>query len=176
MRSIPALCVALLLLAGPAPAQQSASYKLKAPVLNAGGNPGTAGQSPSSASYRLLTDSVGDGAVAASLASASYRMGGGFTMSFPRPGEVTNLSFSDAVTLAWDTLPLAAHYHLYRTPPTGSAVGVTPSADCRPPDVAGTTTTDTDVPPPGTAFFYLVTAANCIGLEGPDGTIGTRCQ
>src|SRR2546428_8595378 len=104
-----------LILGGVAMAQESANFKLKGSVLNSGGDPRT-GMNPASASYLLRPDTLGEGAVGASLSSTNFRMGGGFVLSFPRPGEINILTFTNSVTLTWNADPFAAHYHLYRTP------------------------------------------------------------
>jgi len=164
-----------LLLGGLALAQESAHFKVKGPVLNGGGDP-QGGMDPSSASYKLRPDALDEAAAASSLSSVAFRMGGGFVLSFPRPGEINNLAFSDSVTLTWNADPFAAHYHLYRTPEMGPGMGVSPSADCLQPDVPSASTTDAGAPSLGRAYFYGATAVNCIRLEGPHGSLGARCE
>jgi hypothetical protein len=177
-RSVIALQVgsilALPVVAGPAFAQESASFRIKTPVLNNGGRP-LDGLFPSSANYRLRPDALGEGAVQASAVSASFRLAGGFLQAFPPPGEVKDLRFTNATTLAWDPEPFADSYHLYRTGPMGSGIGTMPVGNCLQSGIAGLTTTEPDVPPTGKAFFYLVNAVNCTRIEGPADPTGTRC-
>lgn len=165
----------LLALAGaPAVAQQSAHYVIKAPVINSGGHP-VNGLTPVSAGLALRTDALGEGAVSASMASASFSLSGGFVQSFPTPGEVDNLVFTDAITLGWDPEPLADRYHLYRTGAMGAPTGASPGGDCLQPGLTAVTTNDGGAPPAARAFFYFVNAASCIGVEGPAATTGARC-
>lgn len=162
------------LLGGAALAQESAHFVIKGAVINAGGDPSSV-MVPASASFALRPDSIGDAIVDPSMTSSSFRMGAGFVMSFPPPGEVVNLRFNDSVTLLWDPQPLARSYNLYRTGEMGPSAGVPPSADCDQSDLLAATATDSDLPALGHGFFYLVTAVNVIRLEGPDGLIGARC-
>jgi len=163
----------VFLMGGVVFAQQSTHFMIKGPVLNAGGNP-YSGTTPVSAGFKLRPDSIGDG-VTAMMTSASYRMGGGFVLSFPPPGDVMNLRFNDSVTLSWDPQALAQSYHLYRTGDMGTPTGLLPSLTCGQPDLALATAIDSDLPALNRAFFYLVTAVNCIRVEGPDGLIGSHC-
>lgn len=166
----------LMLMAGAVPAfcQESASFKIKAAVLNNGGRP-LEGSIPFSASYRLRPDALGEGAVERSIASASFRLAGGFLQTFPPPGEVQGLRFTDATTLVWNPDPFAGSYHLYRSGPMGVGTGVAPVALCLQGDITGLTVTDTDVPPARQAYFYLVNAVNGTRIEGPADPGGARC-
>lgn len=107
--------------------------------------------------------------------SVSYRMTGGL-LSIPPPSEVMNLVFNDAVTVAWDAEPFAAHYHLYRTGEMGAPTGVPPVANCSQPDLVDPSASEVGVPSAGRAFFYFVNAVNCNRVEGPAGVIGTPCD
>ena len=158
----------------PALAQQSASYMIKGAVLNSGGQP-LDGAVASSPSFVLRPDALGEGAVSASLTSASYKLSAGFVQSFPTPGEVDDLVFDDIVSLSWDLEAMAGHYHVYRAGPMGAPAGVAPVGDCLLGDVTATTASDPSAPAPGRAYFYFVNAVNCIGVEGPNGTIGMGC-
>ena len=158
----------------PALAQQSASFRIKAPVLNNGGRP-LDGSSSASTSYRLRPDALGEAAVQSTATSASFRLAGGFLQAFPPPGEVQGLRFTNATSLAWDLEPFAGSYHLYRAGPMGVLTGVAPTSNCLQPGVPGLTTTDSDVPVANKAFFYLVNAVNCTRIEGPADPTGARC-
>lgn len=163
-----------LMLSGPALAQESPHFKIKAGALNAGGRP-EAGAAPASAAFQLRPEAIGQNAVGPDPSSVSYRLPSGSLLSFPPPAEVQGLEFLDPVTLQWDPDPFARHYHLYRTDPMGVPTGVAPLGGCAGPDIAAKTTTDTDVPPLERAFFYFVAGVNCNLVEGPAGPIGTRC-
>jgi len=155
-------------------AQESASFRIKAPVLNSGGQP-LSGVKPASASFALRPDAIGESAVSSSLASATYRLATGFALSFPTPGEVDNLMLAGAAALSWDPEALAGHYHIYRTGNMGAATGLAPVGDCLQSAVTTVTASDPSTPPPGLAFFYFVNAVSCIGVEGPAGSVGVRC-
>lgn len=158
-----------------APAQESASHKLRAPVLNSGGQP-LNGSTAVSAGFRMRADAIGESAVSSFGASPSYTLGAGFLQSFPAPGEVDNLRLPDTMTLAWDPEPLADRYRLYRAGPMGSPMGVAPMGACLQSGISGTGTTDPVLPAPGRAYFYFVNAVNVMGVEGPDGAIGVPCH
>lgn len=166
--------------ATPVAAQQSASFKLTERVLNAGGHPAH-GVVMASASFLITLDALGDGVVQVGMSSASYRMEAGFASGYPPPGEVTDLLFTSRQTLEWDAELSAGSYNLYR-----DAVGNLSELDygaCQQPGLSDEMTTDSDLPLPGEAFFYLVTAENRLGEEGTkgfqgDGTterLGTVC-
>lgn len=79
------------------------------------------------------------------------------------PAEVAGLTVSPIAQgspvgqLAWDTVPFAAIYHVYR-----AARGDLADLACFLPGLTSTGTPDDGaVPPPGTGLFYLVTAVNC---------------
>jgi hypothetical protein len=83
------------------------------------------------------------------------------------PGEVSNLKFAaDKQTLEW-SLPPA----LGEAPPVYDIIRSTLPSDfvsgavCVSTDDETTSTTDTDVPPPGTLFYYLVRAENDCGAS-----------
>ncbi len=168
------LALMAFMAAGGSAAQESTSFKIQAAVLNAGGRP-LGGASPASPAFLIRPDAIGEGLVAGPLGSASYRLSSGFVHSFPPPGEVQNLIFTDEVTLEWDPQAMAAHYHLYRSGPMGPFTATLPIADCLPPDVAGTTTTSTQSPALHQAYFYLVNAVSLTNTEGPKGTNGVHC-
>jgi hypothetical protein len=161
--------IALLLLAGlialPALAQESESYKLKESVLNGGGNPKD-GAILSSASFRVKLDAIGEGALRAGLTSSSYRMDGGFVNGYPPPGEVAGFSFSNKTTLIWRPEKSIGVYNLYRD--LLSALGGGFGA-CQQQDLTGEMTTEPGTPPVANGWFYLVTAENRLREEGTKG-------
>ena len=93
----------------------------------------------------------------------------------PDRTEADDLVFDDIVSLSWDLEAMAGHYHVYRAGPMGAPAGVAPVGDCLLGDVTATTASDPSAPAPGRAYFYFVNAVNCIGVEGPNGTIGMGC-
>lgn len=145
-----------LLIALPAVAQESASYKLAEHTFNAGGNPSD-GIVLASASYRITLDAIGDSVVGVRLGSSSFRIDGGFVGSFPPPGEVHYLRFIDKDWLSWDLASSAAGYNLYR------------NSECLWPGVSTPPAPDADTPSPGLQYFYLVTAENLLSEEGTTG-------
>jgi hypothetical protein len=163
---LPLLLPLLPLLAPPATAQTSASYRLEEQVFNAGGHP-EGGAVMSSASYWVSLDSIGEGIVGPGMSSASYGMDGSFGGAYPPPGEVLGLRFTDAETLVWDPERSVGAYNLYRdrlSALTGLGYG-----NCEQRDLAGETATVPDLPPATDGFFYLVTAENRLGEEGTKG-------
>lgn len=156
----------VLLLAGSALAQESASYRLNEHVFNAGGHP-EAGAILTSAGYRMTLDALGESVVGLGLSSASYRMEGSFAAGYPPPGEVHNLHFTDHTTLAWDAERSVGTYNLYRDLlGTLSGLGY---GQCEEHGIQGEATTDPDTPDATDGFFYLVTARNRRGEEGTKG-------
>jgi hypothetical protein len=157
----------LLLVAGTAAAQTSASYRLDEYVLNAGGNP-EGGLIPASAGFRMTLDALGEGIVALGLASASYELDCGFVSPYLPPREVLDLVLlADDQTLEWSPDRSAGVYHLYRD--LLSALSPTNAGACEQPDLPDETTSDGDTTPSGDGYFYLVTAANRLGEEGTRG-------
>jgi len=158
----------LLLAFGTASAQQSASFTLEEHVFNAGGHP-QAGTIPTSASFQITLDALGEGLVAAPMTSASFQMEGGFGSAYAPPGEAENLQFTDATTLIWDPERSRGSYALYQglvTVPFGAGYGL---CEQPPPILATETATVTDLPGTGDALFFLVTARNTLAEEGPKG-------
>jgi len=178
MRAIVCLLSGLLL-AGPALAQESASFKLEEHVFNAGGHP-EAGGALTSASFKISLDSIGEEVMAASLTSASFHMGGGFGTVYPPPGEVTGLRFTDKTTLVWDPEKSVGIYNLYRDLISNLAgLGF---GNCQQQDLAAATATDADAVPLNDGFSYLATAENRLDEEGTKGfqsngtqRLGTAC-
>jgi len=168
------MAIVVLAAWGAVVAQESTSFRIKSAVMNAGGHP-LNGVDSASSSFVLRPDALGQAMVTRSSASGSFRISSGFVLAFPAPGEVENLVFINDTTLAWDAEPLATHYHVYRAGPMGALAGLAPVSSCLQPDVTMTMTADGDVPPAGQGYFYLVNAANGIGLEGPTTTGGTEC-
>lgn len=144
--------------------QSSENYDIEQSTFNSGGNP-----SPilSSLNYRMTLDSVGEGIVAVGVGSDSYEMETGFPSLYPPPGEVLNLLFTDKITLTWDAERSACGYYLYR----GELVDLPFSyGSIVKPLITETYTTDEETPAPGGSFFFLLTAVNRIGEEGPKGS------
>jgi hypothetical protein len=167
------IAASILLLAVPARAQQSASHTLEEHVLNAGGHPYVAGN-PVSASHRLTLGSIGDPFRMQRLLGATTILDGGFVITYPPPGEVTNLRFTDDVTLVWDTEPSAGRYHVYRD--TLAALGALGYGACAHEGLTAPTTTDMLPVPPGTGLFFLVTVENRLGEEGTKGVDGSGVE
>ncbi len=178
MRHILITAVALLLAGAPAGrAQSSASFRLGEHAINAGGNP-AAGVVLSSPSFRLTLDSLGDAVSAGGLASASFGLDACFSAAYAPPREVQGFDAADADTLVWDPERAAGTYNLYR-----DLIGGLPAfGACHLEAITGTAADDPAVPPPGDAFFYLVTVESRLAEEGTkgfgsDGTerLGTMC-
>jgi hypothetical protein len=159
-------CAALLLLAWPAWAQQSASYRLSDQVFNAGGHPADAAV-PSSASYRITVDAIGEAPVVTGMASAAYKMSGGFAGAYLPPREVaaecdgdpqaTCLRFTDKQTLVWPPQRSDGSYNLYR------------EDACAATDLPDEVASFPETPLSGQLYKLLVTAENRLGEEGPRG-------
>ena len=167
MQKLPLVLPLVLLTAVAGHAQTSASFKLEEHVFNNGGHPAD-GTVLGSAGYTISLDSIGDTVARTGLSSASFSMDGGFLPAYGPPGEVLELLFHDAITLAWDAEPLAEAYNLYRNriiDPFDPDYGA-----CLESGIAGTGTVDADAPGPDEAWFYLVTALNRLHEEGTKGT------
>ena len=161
------LILAAVLLAFPALAQESASYKLSEHTFNAGGHPAD-GVVLTSMSYKITLDAIGDSVAGRNLASASYHMDGGFVVGYPPPGEVHGLLFANVERLEWTPERSVGDYNLYRalvSDLSGLGYGA-----CEQQDIPGNTTTDPDPVPGGGGFFYLVTAENRLDEEGIKGS------
>jgi N-acetylneuraminic acid mutarotase len=89
------------------------------------------------------------------------------------PGEATDLMFTTAVNLAWNPPAVpggtAPAYDLLRSSNPSDFVA---AATCAASGGTGTGAIDPDVPPPGTAWNYLVRASN--GCPSGEGNLGTR--
>jgi len=146
-----------LVLALPGWAQQSASYQVREHVLNAGGHPAN-GVVLTSVSYLISLDALGDSVAGAVLVGPSINVQGGFVPGYPPPGEVPPLLFVGRDHLEWGPERSVGHYNLYRDSLAAlSGLGY------------GAWYNDPDLPGPGDGFFYLVTAVNSLGEEGPKG-------
>src|SRR5437773_3527045 len=129
-----------LLLVCPAFAQESASYKLKESVFNAGGDP-SQGNVLSSTSYRIRLDAVGDSVAQTGLQGPSFHLDAGFVSAYPPPAEITGLRFlADKFTLHWDAEKSVGAYNLYRGLLTALAGGSTGA--CLQASIAGEAATD----------------------------------
>ena len=158
----------LLLAISAASGQQSGSFTLEEHVFNAGGGP-QSGAIPTSASFQITLDALGEGLVAAPMLSTSFQMEGGFGSAYPPPGEAENLRFTDATTLVWDAEPSRGDYALYQglvAVPFDAGYG---SCEQPPPVLAAETATVTALPGTGDVLFVLVTARNRLAEEGPKG-------
>ena len=168
MRQAMVVAGLLLLALGTASAQQSTSFTLEEHVFNAGGHP-QSGAIPTSASFQITLEALGEGLVAAPMTSTSFQMEGGFGSAYPPPGEAENLQFTDARTLVWDPERSRGDYALYQglvTVPFGAGYG---SCEQPPPPLATETATVTALPGTGDALFFLVTVRNRLAEEGPKG-------
>jgi len=150
----------------PALAQQGPTYKLTEHAFNAGGHPAN-GTILSSATFRVSIDAIGDSVAMKLLSGPTYRMEGSFVAAYPPPGEVFGLQFTAPDTLAWDGERSAGVYNLYRD--TMSELSSLGYGECHQPGLFGRTTSETEVPPSGDGFFYLVTVENRLGEEGTKG-------
>ena len=148
-----ALLILALVLVLPVLAQQSASYKLKEYAFNEGGHPDN-GTVLTSASFRMTLDAIGDSVAGMRLSSESFRVDGGFVGSYPPPGEVQGLLFIDKDWLWWNQERSAGDYNLYR------------NDLCLWLGISSPPAPDSDVPLPGSPYFYLVTVENLLHEEG----------
>jgi hypothetical protein len=161
------LVIAMLLGAVvPAAAQESASFRLREQVFNAGGHP-VAGQGLESPSFRVGLDSVGESAIATALASASFKMDVGFAAFYLPPREVRNLRFVDHVGMVWAPEMSVGTYNLYRG--IVKQIPASGYGTCLEHDLDTTAGQDVDQPPVGVGWFYLVTASNRLEEEGTKG-------
>ena len=167
------LVAVALLLALPALAQESASYKLEEHVFNAGGHPSN-GTVLTSASYQIRLDAIGDAIAGAALSGASFRMDAGFIPAYPPPGLVLGLHFLDHDTIAWDPEKSVGVYNLYRDLISNLlSLGY---GDCEQHSLTDETATDGSSPPSGDGYFYLLTAENRVGEEGSKGSDSNGMQ
>ena len=162
-----ALLVLLLTLSGAdALAQQSASHSLEEHVFNAGGHPHASG-SPGSASHRLTLGSLGDPFRMRRYFGSTFLLDGGFVLTYPPPGEIRNLRFTDPTTLVWDPDPSAGRYHVYRD--TLAALGALGYGLCAQRNLLVPTATEELPLPAGSGFFFLVTVESRLAEEGSKG-------
>jgi len=164
---------ALLLLAWPAAAQDSTSYKITDSAVNAGGHP-AGGIVLTSASYRVTLDAIGETVAGHLLSGASHGMEDGFVPGYRPPTEVQGLRLTDSQTLLWDAERSVGAYNLYRdliSNLAGFGYGL-----CQEGGITALTTTDSATPPPDGGYFYVVTAANRLDEEGPKGFSSTGGQ
>lgn len=84
------------------------------------------------------------------------------------PEEVGTLTWTDAETLTWASVPEAATYNVYRTRASLLIAGASPR--CHADDVLEASLLTADLPPTGDAFAYLVAAENSLGEEGSLGS------
>jgi hypothetical protein len=174
MRWIPsAMLAAIVAMPGAVRAQSSAGYTLEEHTLNNGGRPLDAIVS-TSPSFRISLDAIGGSMVRGGLSGVSYRMDGGFAVSYPPPGEVEGLQMlADRQTLTWIASPASSVFNVYSGP-----ISTLPGTfgGCAASRVAGTSWADPTVPAPGTGLFYLVTGENRLGEEGTKGRTSTGAE
>ncbi|HNQ77293.1 MAG TPA: hypothetical protein PKJ37_00025 [Acidobacteriota bacterium] len=143
--------------------QTSGNFQNKEHVINNGGNPAPA---LTSTNYQITLSSIGDGLSGTAMSSPGYQIDGGFEASYPPPGEVLDLMFSDNTTFAWDTELSVGTYNVYRGNITDLASGY---GTCFTQGLTTVTAIDAETPSSGQCFFYLVTAENRIAEEGTMG-------
>jgi len=160
-----------LLLASTALAQSSESFDLEERVLNSGGTP-AGGTVPASAGFRVTLASIGEALSATGAGSASFAVDSSFASAYPPPGEAVGLRFPDAQTLEWAPERSTGGYNLYRGA-LGEFLGF---GACLRQGIPDETTSDDDPVPPGSGFFYLVTASNRLGEEGTKGFQGDGAE
>jgi hypothetical protein len=161
-------------------AQSSPSFQIEQATLNAGGHPAD-GVVMSSASHTISLDSIGEGAVAVSMASVSFEMDAGFAALYQPPVEVAGscgaasgpcltLSRSGplgAALLNWPFEPSGGGYNLYRDLIGGlSGLGF---GACYQQGLITEMAVDADPVPASQGFFYLVAATNRLGEQGTKG-------
>src|SRR5439155_11810861 len=88
--------------------------------------------------------------------------------SFAVPDEIEGVSFlTEGETLIWTSLASssgsATSYEVYRELEDGGPAGSSPGGSCANPPPAGTVFVDSEVPPKGTAWRYLVRGRNACG-------------
>lgn len=154
-----------LLAVDPASAQTSASYKLSETTVDDGGDPRNAAIL-TAAHFHIGLDSVGDTVVRAALTSASFRIDAGFVGRYPPPGEVAGFAFSNKTTLGWNPERSVGKYEVYRG--QLSSLPGTYGA-CFAAGLTVETVAAGSNPAPGQGYFYVVTARNRLGEEGPKG-------
>ena len=91
----------------------------------------------------------------------------GASEAFATLPEVSNVSFGAPQTLGWDSLAGSTAYHVYRGSVSGLAAGN--FGACLIGSVPGTSAITADVPPVGSAYFYLLSGYDPTG----EGSIGT---
>jgi hypothetical protein len=165
MRDVVLVLLAALI-AAPALAQQSPSYRLKESTVNAGGDPRN-GVPLASASFRVTLDAIGDSIVRPGLASSSFHVNGGFVSAYSPPGEVAGLVFADDITLVWHPERSIGVYNLYRDLLSSLAGGG--QGNCQQFDLTSEAAIEAGTPPTGNGWFYLVTAENLLHEEGTKG-------
>jgi hypothetical protein len=171
-RAMRATRVGLLLIAGaaaiPSPglAQTSTTYTQSEHVFNAAGRPSQA-VSPSSTSFKISLESVGEALAGVTMAGASFRLGSGLDAAYAPPGEVVGLQvLDDLQTIVWSPEPASTTYNVYAGPLSSLPGGFGACAVAR---VATTSTVDPVLPGPGSGVFYLVTGTNRLWTEGTKG-------
>jgi hypothetical protein len=132
--------------------------------INNGGDPASGGILAST-HYHVTLDAIGDGAVRAGLASASFHVDGGFVGDYRPAGEVTGVRFTNATTFQWNGDPSIGAYEIYRgTTPFPGTYGT-----CFASNLTAQTDNDASSPSPGSTFFYIITARNRLQEEGTKG-------
>lgn len=150
-------------------AQQSSGYVQDEHVLNSGGDP-AGGAGLSSPSYRIGLDAIGDAVGLTPMQSPGFQLGGGFVPAYLPPGEVLGLRVQrPGTTLTWLPEPSTGTYSVYRG--LVSELPLLEYGSCLAHGMTLPGGADaTPDPPPGQAYFYLVTAENRIAEEGTKGS------
>ena len=144
-------------------AQGSEGYLNRERSFNNGGNP-----SPVlvSENFQINLGSLGENLTMSSCESNDYTLVGGFSFSYPPPGEVMNLRFVDSSILEWDADLSAGTYNVYRGLVSELA---TTYGSCHIVDIGQVQASDPEIPVQGECYFYIVTACNRVGEEGTMG-------
>jgi len=162
-----------LLIPSLALAQEGAYFKVTEATLNNGGRP-VNGAYASSASHRITLDALGDSVLGSDLASASFRLDGGFVSAYPPPGEVQGQAFTDAQTMVWLPDKAVGQYEVYRD--SLAALGAGGTGACLAAGVTSESFTDASPPASKAGYFYLVTARNRLREEGTKGFRSTGVE
>ena len=107
-----------------------------------------------------LRDFDGDGLAFADMGAFEE------TNSSLDPREVTGLYWTDPTTLAWEPLPGAPAYHVYRGVLPASYVSFGTCADSLDLDLTDVAVSDPGEPSTGEGWFYLITAEDLFADEG----------
>ena len=187
------LCCAVFLASSGVLAQSSVNFQIGQATLNCGGHPSD-GVVLSATTRTISLDSIGEGVVARSLSSASFRMDAGLVAAFRPPGEIApscgasgqaclrvqRSGPTDVAELHWPPDPSVGTYNVYRGL-TDDLAGLG-FGSCNQTGLVNETALDAEQVAADHAFFYLVTARNRLDEEGTKGfksngaeRLGTVC-